>query len=155
MLWKPYAVSIESLLFRAKPRRVLRELVRQQYDQMVKYVTAVRLGTAETESIRRRFVRSNIQHPTYKAFSELGRAIKTIFLCQYLHSEALRREVNAAQRPGRFCCNVWLWWWISGRGIIPPQAATSNSAAMNSAWALMSLPLMFRTCPFLIIAIAS
>jgi TnpA family transposase len=70
------------------------ELVRQQYDQMVKYVTAVRLGTAEPESILRRFVRSNIQHPTYKAFSELGRAVKTIFLCQYLHSEALRREVN-------------------------------------------------------------
>jgi TnpA family transposase len=70
------------------------DLVRQQYDQMVKYVTAVRLGTAETESILRRFVRSNIQHPTYKAFSELGRAVKTIFLCQYLHSEALRREIN-------------------------------------------------------------
>jgi TnpA family transposase len=70
------------------------EIIRQQYDQMVKYVTAVRLGTAETESILRRFVRSNIQHPTYKAFSELGRAVKTIFLCQYLHSEALRREIN-------------------------------------------------------------
>ena len=70
------------------------ELVRQQYDQMVKYVTAVRLGTAETESILRRFVRSNIQHPTYKAFSELGKAVKTIFLCRYLHSEALRREIN-------------------------------------------------------------
>jgi TnpA family transposase len=70
------------------------ELIRQQYDQMVKYVTAVRLGTAETESILRRFVRSNIQHPTYKGFSELGRAVKTIFLCRYLHSEALRREIN-------------------------------------------------------------
>jgi TnpA family transposase len=70
------------------------ELVRQQYDQMVKYVTAVRLGTAETESILRRFVRSNIQHPTYKAFSELGKAVKTIFLCRYLHTEALRREIN-------------------------------------------------------------
>jgi Uncharacterized protein conserved in bacteria (DUF2252) len=35
------------------------------------------------------------------------------------------------------------------------QAATSNSVAMNLAWALMSLPPMFRTCPFLIIAIAS
>ena len=48
----------------------------------------------ERGSILRRFVRSNIQHPTYKAFSELGRAVKTIFLCQYLHSEALRREIN-------------------------------------------------------------
>ena len=35
------------------------------------------------------------------------------------------------------------------------QAATWNSPAMNTAWALMSPPLMFRTCPFLIIAIAS
>jgi hypothetical protein len=35
------------------------------------------------------------------------------------------------------------------------QAATWNSPAMNSAWTLMSLPPMFRTCPFLIIAIAS
>ena len=31
------------------------------------------------------------------------------------------------------------------------QAATWNSPAMNTPWALMSPPLMFRTCPFLII----
>lgn len=70
------------------------ELIRQHYDQMVKYVTAVRLGTAETESILRRFTRNNLQHPTYKAFAELGKAVKTIFLCRYLHSEDLRREIN-------------------------------------------------------------
>jgi Tn3 transposase DDE domain len=28
------------------------------------------------------------------AFAELGKAIKTIFLCRYLHSEALRREIQ-------------------------------------------------------------
>jgi TnpA family transposase len=70
------------------------ELVRQQYDQMVKYTTALRLGTAETEAILRRFTKKNVQHPTYKALSELGKAIKTIFLCRYLHSEALRREIH-------------------------------------------------------------
>ena len=68
--------------------------VRQQYDQMVKYATALRLGTAETEAILRRFTKKNVQHPTYKAFAELGKAIKTIFLCRYLHDEALRREIN-------------------------------------------------------------
>jgi TnpA family transposase len=70
------------------------ELIGQQYDQMVKYVTAVRLGTAETETILRRFTRSNLQHPTYKAFAELGKAVKTIFLCRFLHEEGLRREIN-------------------------------------------------------------
>ena len=61
---------------------------------MVKYATALRLGTAETEAILRRFTRANVQHPTYKALAELGKAIKTVFLCRYLHDEALRREIN-------------------------------------------------------------
>ena len=70
------------------------ELVRQQYDEMVKYATALRLGTAEAEAILRRFTRNNLQHPTYQALAELGKAIKTIFLCRYIHSEELRREIH-------------------------------------------------------------
>ena len=70
------------------------ELIRQQYDEMIKYATALRLGTAETEAILRRFIRNNVQHPTYKALSELGRAVKTIFVARYLHSRALRREIH-------------------------------------------------------------
>jgi TnpA family transposase len=70
------------------------DLIRQQYDQMVKYATALRLGTAETEAILRRFTRQNVQHPTYQALAELGKAVKTIFLCRYLRMEALRREIH-------------------------------------------------------------
>ena len=70
------------------------DLIRQQYDQIIKYTTALRLGTAEPEAILRRFTRTNVQHPTYQALGELGKVLKTIFLCQYLHSEALRREIH-------------------------------------------------------------
>lgn len=70
------------------------ELIRQQYDQMMKYATALRLGTAETEAILKRFTRNNLKHPTYQALGELGKAVKTIFLCEYLNSEELRREIN-------------------------------------------------------------
>lgn len=70
------------------------KLIKQQYDQMVKYATALRLGTAETEAILRRFTRNNLQHPTYKALAELGKAIKTIFLCRYLANLELRREIQ-------------------------------------------------------------
>jgi TnpA family transposase len=61
---------------------------------MIKYATALRLGTADAETILKRFTRSNFQHPTYQALTELGQAVKTMFLCQYLHQEALRREIH-------------------------------------------------------------
>jgi TnpA family transposase len=68
-------------------------LIRRQYDELVKYATALRLGTADTESILKRFTRTPIQHPTYKALSELGRAVKTVFLCRYLAEESVRQEI--------------------------------------------------------------
>jgi TnpA family transposase len=70
------------------------ELIRQQYDEIIKYTTALRLGTAEPEAILRRFTRADATHPTYLALAELGKAIKTIFLCRYLHDESLRREIH-------------------------------------------------------------
>jgi TnpA family transposase len=51
----------------------------EQYDQMIKYATAIRVGTASTEAILRRFMKANATHPTYQAMIELGRAQKTIF----------------------------------------------------------------------------
>jgi TnpA family transposase len=70
-------------------------LIRQHYDEMIQYATALRFGMAEPESILRRFTRNNVQHPTYRALVELGKALKTTFLARYLHEEALRREINA------------------------------------------------------------
>jgi TnpA family transposase len=70
------------------------DLIRRQYDELVKYATALRLGTADAEAILRRFTRANVQHPTYRALAELGKAQKTLFLCQYLSSEPLRREIH-------------------------------------------------------------
>ena len=86
---EPYA-HIQALL----TRPLQWELIAAQYDEMVKFATALRLGTADAEAILRRFTRSNVQHPTYKALAELGKALKTRFLCDYLRLESLRREIH-------------------------------------------------------------
>jgi TnpA family transposase len=70
------------------------QLIKGQYDEMVKCAVAIKTKTADAEAILRRFTKDNLKHPTYKAFVELGRAIKTIFLSRYLQAEELRREIH-------------------------------------------------------------
>jgi TnpA family transposase len=70
------------------------DLIENEYEQFVQYSVALKLGSADSESIMRRFTRNNLQHPTYRGLCELGKAIKTIFICQYLSSHPMRREVH-------------------------------------------------------------
>ena len=70
----------------------------------------------------------------------------------------LLRQLSAScpRRAEGFCCKVSVLVESDHcEAQFTSQAATWNSPAMNFVWALMSLPPMFRTCPFLIIAIAS
>jgi TnpA family transposase len=71
------------------------DLIAQQYDEMVKHAVALKTGTATAEAILKRFNSYNVTHPTYKALAELGKVEKTLYLCEYLSSVALRHEVEA------------------------------------------------------------
>lgn len=69
-------------------------LIAQHYDEMIKLATALKQRTAEPEAILRRFARGQ-SHPVFAALLELGKAVKTIFLCKYLSDKGLRREINS------------------------------------------------------------
>ena len=66
------------------PKSINWELIEDQFDTMVKHVVALNLGMNDAESLLRCFTRHNSQHSTYKAFTELDKTTKTIFLCRYL-----------------------------------------------------------------------
>ncbi len=46
----------------------------KKYNEMVKYATALRINTADTEAILKQFSK-NSSHPTYFAFQELGSGV--------------------------------------------------------------------------------
>jgi hypothetical protein len=72
----------------ALTRPIRWDVIAEQYDQMIRYATAIRAGTASTEAILRRFRQANAIHPTYQAMIETGRAPE----------DPVRRPVSA--RPG-------------------------------------------------------
>jgi TnpA family transposase len=78
----------------ALTRPIRWDLIAAQYDQMIKYATAIRAGTASTEAILRRFTKANAIHPAYQAIAETGRAQRTIFLARYLRDRDLQREIG-------------------------------------------------------------
>lgn len=69
-------------------------MIAQQYDQMIKYATAIRSGTVSTEAICGGSRRPTRSTPTYQAMVETGRAQKTIFTARYLRDRDLQREIN-------------------------------------------------------------
>lgn len=71
-------------------------LVKENYDEVVKHMVALKIGLVEPDVLIKRFSKDNYDYPVYKALTEVGKAEKTLFLCQYLASEELRIEIHEA-----------------------------------------------------------
>jgi TnpA family transposase len=70
------------------------KLIEDNYEGVIKHMVALKLGIVEPSVLIKRFSRDNYNHPVYKALVEIGKAQKSIFLCDYLESEDLRIEIN-------------------------------------------------------------
>jgi TnpA family transposase len=69
------------------------DVIARNYDQVIKYATAIRTRTASTEAILSRFTRW-ASHPAYQAMLEIGRAQRTAFVARYLRERDLQREIE-------------------------------------------------------------
>ena len=76
-------------------RTIRWDTIGEQYDQMIKYATAIRTRSASTEAILRRFMRTASMHSTYEAMLEVGRAQRTIFVCRFLRDRMLQRDTGS------------------------------------------------------------
>ena len=68
--------------------------IEANYDEAIKHLVALKTGLVEADVFIKRFSKDNYKHPAYRAICEIGKAAKTIFLCDYLQHEELRIEIN-------------------------------------------------------------
>jgi len=70
------------------------KIIEDNYDEVVKYMVALKLGIIEPSVLVKRFSKNNYNHPVYQALLWIGRANKSIFLCEFLSKEELRIEIG-------------------------------------------------------------
>jgi len=72
------------------------ESIEVNYNEVIRHAVALKIGTVDPDVMIKHFSKDNYEHPVYKALTEIGKAVKTIFLCRYISSEELRIEINDA-----------------------------------------------------------
>jgi len=82
-----------SRLAPALHRPIRWKLIEENYDQVVKYATAIKNGTASTEAVLSRFTGA-ASHPAYLAMLEIGKAQRTLFVARYLFDRNLQRQIE-------------------------------------------------------------
>ena len=72
------------------------DIISKHWPDMLRVVISIKVGRVSASSILRRLGTFSRKNSLYKAFSELGRVIRTIFLLKYISDPALRSNIQAA-----------------------------------------------------------
>lgn len=70
--------------------------IKSYYREVVKLAVALKLRTVEPDVLIKRLSADNKDNPLYQALMEIGKVSRTIFLCKYISSEALRMDIHEA-----------------------------------------------------------
>jgi TnpA family transposase len=70
------------------------ELIIEHWDEILRFITTIKLGYSKASTLIRRLNSYSRQHPLYKALKELGRIYKTLYILQYMDQPAVRKSVE-------------------------------------------------------------
>jgi len=94
------------------------QLIETHLPDMLRIVLSIKAGKITPSTILRRLGSYSRKNKLYFAFRELGRAVRTIFLLNYIGDVKLRKTIQSATNKSEEFNNFAKWLFFGGEGII-------------------------------------
>jgi TnpA family transposase len=95
------------------------ELVETHWKDVMRVVASIRAGKVLPSTLLRKLGNYSRKNRLYRAFREMGRAVRTEFLLRFLSSMGLRRRITAATNKAESYNGFSKWLLFGGDGIVP------------------------------------
>jgi TnpA family transposase len=94
-------------------------LIQEHLPEMVRVAMSVKAGKVKASTLLRKLGTNSRKNKLFQAFHELGTALRTGFLLQYLNDEDLRSTIQAATNKSESFNRFAKWLAFGGEGVIP------------------------------------
>ena len=94
-------------------------LIETHWRDVVRVVASIRAGKVLPSTLLRKLGNYSRKNRLYRAFREIGRAVRTEFLLRFLASQELRRQITAATNKAESYNGFSKWLLFGGDGIVP------------------------------------
>jgi TnpA family transposase len=94
------------------------ELIETHWPDLLQVVISIKAGTISSAQLLRRLGSYSRRNPLYRAFRELGRVVRTVFLLEYLNDAQLREHITATTNKVEAYNGFAKWLNFGGEGVI-------------------------------------
>ncbi len=95
------------------------ELIEAHWKDVMRVIVSIRAGKILPSTLLRKLGNYSRKNRLYRAFREIGRAVRTEFLLRFLSSQDLRRQITAATNKAESYNGFSKWLLFGGEGVVP------------------------------------
>ncbi|MDJ0594534.1 MAG: Tn3 family transposase [Pleurocapsa sp. MO_226.B13] len=94
------------------------DLIRTHWQDLFRVVLSIQAGKISSDILLRKLGNYSRKNRLYRAFRELGRVVRTVFLLQFISKAELRQQITAATNKVEAYHGLVKWFFFGGDGII-------------------------------------
>lgn len=99
-LYLPRSIALPENLERIAVTNVAESAITKGWDELLRLVASIRAGRLSPRAAMEKLGRAAQGDPMHKAADQLGRLLRTLFLCDYFSNEDFRREIHTLLNRG-------------------------------------------------------